>query len=72
MAIECSNCGLIIPSNNEGVCWRCRNSVPQGKNIYDDGLASLYDEDCDFGQGMYLSDGMYLRADGSIYDEEYD
>jgi len=27
-----------------------------------------YDEDLDQGQGMYLSDGMYLKADGTLVD----
>ncbi len=35
-----------------------------------DNMVQFYDEDLDSGQGTYLSDGMYVRADGSIYDSK--
>ncbi len=40
---------------------------PSGAYSY---MAQFYDADCDGGQGTYLSDGMYVQADGSIYDSK--
>ena len=41
-------------------------------DTYDDdpGMSEFYDADFDNGMGTYLSDGMYVRADGSIYDSK--
>ncbi len=36
----------------------------------DNHMAQFYDEDCDSGMGTYLSDGVYVREDGSLYDSK--
>ncbi len=37
---------------------------------HDDHMAQFYDEDLDNGQGTYLSDGVYVLPDGSLYDSK--
>ncbi len=42
------------------------DEFPEG----DDYMSQFYDEDCDSGMGTYLSDGIYVRSDGSLYDSK--
>lgn len=44
---------------------------PEPPSSYRDrGMEEFYDAGLDSGMGTYLSDGMYIRADGSIYDSK--